>query len=96
MLFIVVASPSQVISHYYTYLESHMDADTIVHLMQCRHLLTDEYYEVIISAPNDMKMNCLLLQHVKEMNTTQFLEFCSILKSIDSMQPIGEVLEKCK
>jgi len=73
-----------------------MDADTIFHLMQSRNLLTDDLIEVIASAPNDMRMNCLLLHCVKKMETLQFLEFCSILKSTDNMQHIGEELETCK
>jgi len=94
--FIAVTSPCQVINHYYTYLEGHIDADTVSHMMQCRHLLTDDCFEVITSAPNDMRMNCVLLQCVKVMNIPQFLEFCNILKNIGTMQHIGEILETCE
>ena len=60
--FFVGSNSLQVINHYYTYLESYMDADTVSHMMHCEHLITDSDYEAITAAPNDIKMNCLLLQ----------------------------------
>ena len=86
----------QIISEYYTYLEAHMDADSVSHMMQCEHLITDDDYEAITTAPNDAKMNCLLLQYVKLMDMEKLLRFCSILKSIETQQHIGNSLEICK
>ena len=78
------------------YLEAHMDADSVSHIMQCKHLITDDDYEAIISAPNDTKMNCLLLQYVKLMDTNMLLKFCDVLKSIETQRSIGETLQVCK
>ena len=38
---------TEVIGHYYTYLESHMDADSVSHMMHYKHLITDDDYEAI-------------------------------------------------
>ena len=73
-----------------------MDADSVSHMMHCKHLITDDDYDVITSAPNDMKMNCLILQYVKMMELSKLLEFCNILKDIEVQQSIGENLETCK
>ena len=73
-----------------------MDADSVSHMMHCKHLITDDDYDVITSAPNDIKMNCLILQYVKMMDVPMLLEFCDILKGIETQQCIGETLEKCK
>ena len=73
-----------------------MDADSVSHMMQCEHLITDDDYEAITTAPNDTKMNCLLLQYVKLMDLKMLLKFCDILKSIETQQDIGKSLEICK
>ena len=73
-----------------------MDADSVSHMMHCEHLITDDDCEAITTAPNDIKMNCLLLHYVKLMDTKMLLKFCDTLKSIETQQSIGENLEACK
>jgi len=73
-----------------------MDADSVSHMMHCKHLITDDDYDVITSAPNDIKMNCLILQYVKVMDVSMLLEFCDILKNVETQQYIGETLGTCK
>ena len=73
-----------------------MDADSVSHMMQCEHLITDDDYEAITAAPNDTKMNCLLLHYVKLMDTKMLFQFCGILKSIETQQSISESLEVCE
>ena len=87
---------SQVISHWYTSLENYMDADSISHMMLCEHLITDDDYEAITAAPNDYKMNTLLLQYVRSMNAKQLSKFCDILKTIDSHKIIRDCSSRCK
>jgi len=41
-----------------------MDADSVSHMMHCGHLVTDSDHEAITAAPNDIRMNSLLLQYV--------------------------------
>jgi len=73
-----------------------MDADSVSHMMQCEHLITDDDYEAITTAPNDTKMNCLLLHYVKMMDMNKMIKFCGILKPIETQQSIGESLEICE
>ena len=92
-IYIYVASDSnQVISHYYTYLENYMDADSVSHMMHCEHLITDDDYEAITAAPNDNKMNILLLQYVRSMNVKQLSRFCDILNNLET---IHEIIRNC-
>ena len=87
---------SQVISYYYTWLENYMDADSVSHMMHCEHLISDDDYEAITAAPNDNKMNTLLLQYVRSMNVSQLTKFCDILKSIETCAIIRDCLSTCK
>ena len=86
----IVSNNSQLISHYYTSLENYMDADSVSHMMHCKHLITDDDYEAITAAPNDNKMNALLLQYVRSMNVTQLTGFCDILNSIETRNILNE------
>ena len=96
--YVYVASEdtSQVSSHYYTSLENYMDADSVSHMMLCEHLITDDDYEAITAAPNDSKMNTLLLQYVRSMNVKQLSRFCDILKTTDSHKIIRDYSSPCK
>ena len=74
-----------------------MDADSVSHMMHCKHLITDDDYEAITAAPNDNKMNTLLLQYVRSMNVKQLTKFCDILKSIETTHEfIRNCLSTCK
>ena len=73
-----------------------MDADSVSYMMCHERLLTNDEYDVITSAPNDLKMNCLLLHCVKMMDIFKFQQFCNILKDLGSQKRIGECLETCK
>ena len=81
---------SQVISRYYSSLENYMDADSVSHMMLCEHLISDDDYEAITAAPNDNKMNTLLLQYVKSMSVNQLSRFCDILTNTESHKIIGD------
>ena len=95
-LFIALEDTSQVISHYYTSLENYMDADSVSHMMLCEHLITDDDYEAITAAPNDNKMNTLLLQYVGSMSAKQMSRFCDILACIQTHKFIGDCSKPCK
>ena len=97
MVYTHVASEdtSQVISHCYTSLQNYMDADSVSHMMLCENLITDDDYEAITAAPNDYKMNTLLVQYVRSMNAKQLSKFCDILKTVDSHKIIKDC-SSCK
>ena len=86
----------QVISHYYRSLENYMDADSVSHMMLCEDFITGDDYEAIAAAPNDNKMNTLLLQYVRSMNAKQLTRFCDILASIETHKIIGDCSTPCK
>ena len=73
-----------------------MDADSVSHMMLCEHLITDDDYEAITAAPNDNKMNTLLLQYVRSMNTKQLSKFCDILTNIEAHKIFGDCPSPCK
>ena len=87
-MYIAEKNPSEVISDYYTYLENHMDADYISLMMHSTQLLTDDDYEAVTAAPNDLKMNSFLLQYImqyaKSPDKEKLYKFCDILKGIEN------------
>ena len=97
LTYICIAQDLAVVSQCYTSLENYMDADSVSHMMHCEHLITDDDYEAITAAPNDSKMNVLLLQYVKSMNVSQLSRFCEILKDIGTHNRIiGDCSSSCK
>ena len=73
-----------------------MDADSVSHMMYCKQLITDADYEAIAAAPNDIKMNTVLLQYVRQMHMSQLITFCDVLKSTETQKIIGDLLSACK
>ena len=92
-LFCVVTNPSEVIACYYTYLLNYMDADSVSHMMHYTHLITDDDYEAITAAPNDSKMNMVILEYVRAMDLTALLKFADLLLNIETQQLVGKSLE---
>ena len=85
LLMYVAYNPSEVIAKYYTYLESHMDADYVALMMLDTHLLSDNDYKAITVAPTDIKMNGFLLQYILQYakfpaDMKKLSKFCDILK----------------
>ena len=72
-----------------------MDADSVSHMMHSEQLITDDDYEAITAAPNDINMNRLLLQYVRVMDMPNLLKFYNLLKTIETHQCIGETLKTC-
>ena len=73
-----------------------MDADSVSYMMHYKHLITDDDYEAITAAPNDSKMNTVILQYVRAMDMSQLISFCDILKGIETQKIIGDHLSTCK
>ena len=70
-----------------------MDADSVSHMMQCKHLIANDDYEAITAAPNDRMMNVLVLEYVRVMDLPTLLKFADLLKSMETQQSIGCSLE---
>ena len=92
--------PRQVIYHYYTHLEKYMDPDSVALMMHIENLINDDDYKAITAAPNDLKMNCFLLQYVmqyaKQQDRDKLSRFCHVLMRIETQNYVGEKLLKCK
>ena len=89
----VVANPFEIIACYYTYLNNYMDADSVSHMMLSSHLITDDDYQAITTAPNDSKMNVAILEYVRAMDLTTVYKFADLLINIETQQSIGNSLK---
>ena len=88
-VFSAVKNSCEVIANYYTYLANYMDADSVSHMIHCSHLITDDDYEAITAAPNDSKMNIVLLEYIRAMDVTNLLKFADLLKGIEMHYSVG-------
>ena len=84
-----VKNSCEVIVNYYTYMANYMDADSVSHMMHCNHLITDDDFEAITAAPNDIKMNIVILEYIRAMDITNLLKFADLLKGIELHYSIG-------
>ena len=73
-----------------------MDADSVSHMMHCNHLITDDDYEAISAAPNDIMMNYVILQYVRAMDLPTLLKFMDLLKTIETQNSIASYLKFCE
>ena len=85
-------NPAQVFGYYYAFLVEHMDADSVSHLMLTNNFITDDEFEAISSAPNDVKMNCLLLQFMKLMKVSTLMKFYQLLQKLETQKNVCDVL----
>ena len=92
-MYVIVINTSEVVAYYYTYLMNHMDADSVSHMMHYKDLITDDDYEAITTAPNDSKMNTVILQYVRAMDLSALFKFTDLLKGIEMHQSMGTNLE---
>ena len=83
------------IDHYYIYLKSYMDADSVSHMMHYKRLITDDDFKAITAAPNDDKINLVLLQYVRSVDLSSLFKFIEILQNIETQESIGHHLELC-
>ena len=70
-----------------------MDADSVSHMMHYTDLISDDDYEAITAAPNDNKMNMMILEYVRTMDLTALLKFADLLLNIETQQFVGKCLK---
>ena len=66
-----------------------MDADSVSYMMYSDHLITEEDYEAITTAPNDSQMNIAILEYVRLMDLAMLYKFSDLLIRIETQQSIG-------
>ena len=72
---------------------NYMDADSVSHLLHCSQLINDFDYKVITTAPNDSKMNTVILQYLRAMDRTTLIKFADLLRNIETYQSVGDNLK---
>ena len=70
-----------------------MDADAVSHMMHCDHLISDDDYQAIAAAPNQSKMNIIILEYVRAMDMTMLHKFADVLINLEMQQSIGNNLK---
>ena len=70
-----------------------MDADSVSHFLHCSQLINDFDYKVITTAPNDSKMNTVILQYLRAMDDPTLIKFADLLRNIETYQSVGDNLK---
>ena len=94
-IFFIVGNTSDVIYYYYSYLEQQLCTDLVIHMMCQTDLISeDELSLMTFAAPIDIKVNSLVLQHMKLMSKKDLLKFFRRLQEYANQKDIGEFLQK--
>ena len=70
----------------------HLNATSVVPIMEERQMLTAEDLHIINSAATEYQKNSYILRHVQDMDNSGLLRFCNILQRLDHQQHVGMTL----
>ena len=88
----LIATPEEVIGHYYCFLLERLDSSTICQMMLEMKLLSEK--DLIHSAKmySDYQKNAFLVDRLLITDTASIVEFCRVLKSKENQSEIGDML----
>ena len=88
----VLATPAEVVDHYYHFLTDNLDNNIICQTMLKLELITER--DVIDAAKmySEYQKNSFLLDQLLISDTSNIVEFFRILQSIENKQEIGKML----
>ena len=87
-----LATPAEVIDHYYYFLMDNLDNNTICQLLLKLELIAEE--DVINSARmySEYQQNSFLLDRLLTSYTSSIVKFCHMLQHMENNQEIGKML----
>ena len=87
----VLATPAEVIVHYYSFLSDNLDGNAVCKIMGDSNLLTDRDL-VHANMHSDYKQNKFLLDQLLIAGKANIVGFCHMLKDVKSQQELGHML----
>jgi len=87
-----LATPAEVIDHYYCFLADNLNNDTFSQIMSSLKLLKEDDKVIFSMVASEYKKNTVLLDHLLVSDTTTIFEFCNFLQDMESHQDIGQML----
>ena len=92
IFFHTLATPTEVISHYYCLLLETLDGSVISRLMLEIKLLTEDDLVHCAKLCSDHQKNAFLMDHLLAMGTASIVEFCHLLQNTENVREIGIML----
>ena len=86
-----LATPAEVIDHYYCFLADSLSNDTFCQIMSSLKLLKEDDKITLSLLPSEYQRNTSLLNHLLVSDTTSICRFCHILQDTEN-QEIGYML----
>ena len=87
-----LATPAEVLDHYYCFLVDSLDNDTFYQIMSSLKLLKEDDKVTASIVASEYQRNTLLLDHLLVSDTTSISKFCHILQDTENHQTIGHTL----
>ena len=87
-----LATPAEVIGHYYCFLLENLDDSVISQLMLEIKLLTEDDLVHCAKIFSDHQKNAFLIDHLLAMGTASIVEFCHLLQNTENVREIGIML----
>ena len=88
----VLATPVEVIDHYYCFLADNLDSSNICQTMLKLELITEEHLVDSAKMYSSYQKNSLLLDQLLISDTSSIVEFCHMLQKTETEQEVGKML----
>ena len=89
---IFLATPAEVIDHYYCFMLDNLDNSVLWQIMIDLELLTKEDLVHFATMYSDYQKTAFLLDKLMLTGTVRIVEFCSSLQNKDNQQELGRML----
>ena len=86
-----LATPAEVIDHYYCFLSDNLDNNAVCKIMLESKLLTDRDL-VLAKMHSDYQQNKFLLDQLLIAGTANIIGFCHMLQDVKNQQELGHML----
>lgn len=89
----VLATPAEVIGHYYCFLSNNLDNSVVCKIMLELKVVNEEYLIHCAKLHSDYQKNAFLLDQLLVTNKfSNIFEFCRLLHNTDNQQELGYML----
>ena len=92
IFFYALATPAEVIDHYYCFLLENLNGSVICQLMLEMKLLNKGDLIHYTKMYSEYQKNAFLMDHLLTVGTASIFEFCHLLQNIENQEEIGTML----
>ena len=91
-LYSALATPAEVINHYYCFLSDNLDNNVVCQMMHTLKLLNEEDTKILATLNSEYQKNTFLLNRLIVTDSNIIKEFCQALCDTENYQKLGAML----